>query len=99
MDEGIIMTDEKIFINLLSDFYEPIEFVETLIMQPRDDKKKNKKKKKYIKNIYGEFVECEDDYDYDREYEVMRYPPDSNPPNPDNKLILQSHYMIINQTN
>ena len=91
------MMDERDFIDIFSDFDKSIEFVETLLMPPVDDKKKNKKKKKYIRNIYGEFVECEDEYDFD--YEMMRYPPDSNPPNSDNKLTLQSHYIIINHTN
>ena len=87
------MMEEEVFIDNLSDFFEYLEYKEIKII-PSEDKRK--KKKKYIKNIFGEYVECEDEYDYNYENDVLRYPPDSNPPNSDNKLILVSHYMIIN---
>jgi hypothetical protein len=91
------MMDERDFIEVFSELDEIMDITSIMMDLSEDKKKKRKKKKKYIKNIYGEFVECEDEYDY--EYDILRYPPGSNPPSPDNKLILQSHYMIINQTN
>ena len=73
-------------------------FTETLIDISKKKTKKNKKKKKYIINIYGKLEEVEDEYEYDYDFEILRYPPDSNPPNPNNKLTLRSHFMIVNST-
>jgi hypothetical protein len=91
------MMDEGDFIDIASEFDRPIMFTDNLIKSHKEDKKKKKKKKKYIRNIFGEFVECEDDYEYDYEYEILRYPIESNPPNPDYKLKLGIQYMVINQ--
>ena len=88
--------DENEIIEIFPDIEEPENFITKFIGLSKDEKNKKKKKKKYIKNIFGEYVEVEDEYEY--EYEVLRYPPGSNPPYSDNKLTLGSRFMIPNKT-
>jgi hypothetical protein len=90
------MMDEYEIIEIFSELDEPDNIITKILGVSENKKKKKKKKKKYIKNYFGEFVEIEDEYDF--EYEVLRYPPGSNPPSPDNKLILGSRFMITNHT-
>jgi hypothetical protein len=89
------MMDENEIIEIYPYLDEPEKFITKFIV-PSKDKKKKKKKKKYIKNFLGEYVEVEDEYEC--EYDVLRYPPGSNPPSYDNKLTLGSRFMITNKT-
>ncbi|ENO12137.1 hypothetical protein MBGDC06_00223 [Thermoplasmatales archaeon SCGC AB-539-C06] len=93
-DEGEwIMVDDKDIINFLSKLSMPREHAITL-MRTSENETKKKKKKKYRINIYGEEEEIEEQYD-DYVYEILRYPPDSNPPTANNKQSLCCHFMVF----
>lgn len=89
----ILMDDEDI-INLFSELGLSRKHARTLIQISENETKKKKKKKKYRINIYGEEEEIEEQCE-DYVYEILRYPPDSNPPTANNKQSLCCHFMVF----
>ena len=95
-NEGVwIMVDEVDDEEIINVFLErglPRKYAEQMVLLSKSE---TKKKKKHRINIYGELEEIEEQYD-DYVYEILRYPPDSNPPTANNKQSLCCHFMVFN---
>ena len=91
------MVDDEDIINLFLELGLPRKYARTLIHISETETKNKKKKKKYRINIFGEEEEIEEQCD-DYVYEILRYPPDSNPPTANNKQSLCCHFMVFNPT-
>ena len=97
-NEGVwIMVDEVDDEDIINVFLErglPRKYAEQMVLLSKNE---TKKKKKYRINIYGELEEIEEQYDY-YVSEILKYPPNSNPPTANNKQSLCNHFMVFDPT-
>ena len=98
---GALSNEEENILRLFSESGIPRNLAKILLyiskMDMRNEKKKKKKEKNflydYLEDLEEEEVEAEEDYIF---YEILRYPPGSNPPTPDRNHSLHAEFMIFN---